>query len=446
MKQNLVILADDLSGAADCAVPFARSGVPAEVFLQPELVQETEGHVVSVDLNTRELTPDEAIQATSRALTLIPADDGTVWYRKIDSILRGNIGPDVLATLRGIGDRRIIFCAPAFPDTGRTTVNGTVFVNGVPLEKSGIRHRWPKSLTQLFAEVGLQTRLVPSEVVRSGSTNLVKHLKNTSEVTVALLDAETNGDLSVIAQAGLQIRQEIIFVGSAGLAHQIAALWRRETNGRDELPLVRAEVPDSFTRPTPGPAEARPYRTDKPVLIVIGSKSPVSRTQFEQLSNSGGVDVLQVKISALQSGGDSAIVAAVSRALVNGRDLAITTELPDSVNDGGTCGAVAREGGREAHAIIGSQEGAALMRILGTTLRPFLHKFSSLILTGGETARGVLTPSGIGRLRMLDEIEPGVPLCLSLGNLEIPIIMKAGAFGTPSTLLHALHFLRSHKE
>jgi D-threonate/D-erythronate kinase len=434
MKQNLVILADDLSGAADCAVPFARSGVPTEVFLQPELVQETEGRVVSVDLNTRELTPGEAIQATSRALTLIPAVNGTVWYRKIDSILRGNIGPDVLATLRGIGDRRIIFCAPAFPDTGRTTVNGSVFVNGVSLEKSGIRHRWPKSLAELFAEVGLQTRLVLSEVVRSGPTNLVKHLKYTSEVTVALLDAETNDDLSVIAEAGLQIRQELIFVGSAGLAHQIAALWGRETNGKDELPLVRAEAPDSFTSSTPGPAGARPNRTDKPILIVIGSKSPVSRAQFEQLSTKGGVDVLQIKISALQSGDDPAIIAAVSRALVNRRDLVITTELPDSLSEGA------------AHATIGSQEGAALMRILGTTLRPFLHRFASLILTGGETARGVLTPSGIGRLRMLDEIEPGVTLSLSLGNPEIPIIMKAGAFGGPATLLNALHFLRSHKE
>jgi uncharacterized protein YgbK (DUF1537 family) len=429
MKQNLVILADDLSGAADCAVPFARSGVPTEVFLQPELVQETEGRVVSVDLNTRELTPGEAVQATSLALTLIPAVDGTVWYRKIDSTLRGNIGPDVLATLRGIGDRRIIFCAPAFPDTGRTTVNGSVFVNGVSLEKSGIRHRWPKSLAELFAEVGLQTRLVPSEVVRSGPTNLVKHLKYTSEVTVALLDAETNDDLSVIAQAGLQIRHELIFVGSAGLAHQIAALWGRQTNGRDERPIIGAEAPDSFTRSTPGPAGA-----DKPILIVIGSKSPVSRVQFEQLSYRGGVDVLQLKISALQSSDDPAIIAAVSRALVNRRDLVITTELLDSLSEG------------EARATIGSQEGAALMRILGTTLRPFLHRFSSLILTGGETARGVLTPSGIGRLRMLEEIEPGVTLSLSLGTPEIPIIMKAGAFGAPASLLNALHFLRNHEE
>jgi uncharacterized protein YgbK (DUF1537 family) len=167
---------------------------------------------------------------------------------------------------------------------------------------------------------------------------------------------------------------------------------------------------------------------------VIGSKSPVSRAQFEQLSDRGGVDVLEVKISALQSADDPAIIAAVSRALVNRRDLVITPELPDSLSEG------------EARATIGSQEGAALMRILGTTLRPFLHRFAALILTGGETARGVLTPSGIGRLSMLDEIEPGVTLSLNLGNPEIPIIMKAGAFGAPATLLNALHFLRSHQE
>ena len=104
MKQHLVILADDLTGAADCAVPFVRSGFPTEVFLQPELVKETDAPVVSVDLNTRELTPGQAVQATSRAFTLIPSTSSTVWYRKIDSTLRGNIGPDILASLRRLRD------------------------------------------------------------------------------------------------------------------------------------------------------------------------------------------------------------------------------------------------------------------------------------------------------------------------------------------------------
>jgi D-threonate/D-erythronate kinase len=85
------------------------------------------------------------------------------------------------------------------------------------------------------------------------------------------------------------------------------------------------------------------------------------------------------------------------------------------------------------------------MRNLGSMLSPFLDQFSALILTGGETGRGVLTQSGIGRLSMLDEVEPGVTLSESLSKPQIPIIMKAGAFGTPATLLNALNFLRSHK-
>jgi uncharacterized protein YgbK (DUF1537 family) len=135
MKQHLVILADDLSGATDCAVPFARSGLSTEVFLQPEFVTQSETPVVSVDLNSRELTPGQAVQATSRALNLIPATVDTIWYRKIDSTLRGNIGPDVLATWRRMRHKRVIFCAPAFPDTGRTTIRGEVFVDGVSLRK-----------------------------------------------------------------------------------------------------------------------------------------------------------------------------------------------------------------------------------------------------------------------------------------------------------------------
>jgi D-threonate/D-erythronate kinase len=479
MKQHLVILADDLTGAADCAVPFVRSGFPTEVFLQPELVKETDAPVVSIDLNTRELTPGQAVQATSRAFALIPSTSSTVWYRKIDSTLRGNIGPDILASLRSLRDKRTIFCAPAFPDTGRTTVNGKVFVNGLPLENSGIHDRSSKSLAELFAEVGLPTKLVPLDVIRGGPANLLNHLKSNSQVTVAILDAETNDDLSVIAQTGLQIRQELVFVGSAGLTHQIAALWGSEPlqPSRGDLlseeqpkqnstaPLIRYSECDVPNRSKIGNGLRLP---DKPILIVVGSKSAVSRAQCEQVADRGGADVLRAKISALKSG-DGTIVDAITRALVNRQDLVITTELPDEISEtkaGQHSPAEADEGSQvrsngsdrvrparvlhsPAQPDDGGSEarspGEALMRNLGGILRPFLDQFSALILTGGETSRGVLTQSGIGRLSMVDEIEPGVTLSVSLGKPEIPIVLKAGAFGAPATLLNALDFLRNHK-
>jgi uncharacterized protein YgbK (DUF1537 family) len=404
MKAHCIILADDLSGAADCAVPFARAGFSPEVFLQPECAARTDAPIVSIDLNTRELTPEQAVQVTSRTLRLIRSTRETVWYQKIDSTLRGNIGPDVLETVGAIPAKRVIFCAPAFPATGRTTIQGRVFVNGVPLEKSGVNTRWSsgKSISDLFAEVGLNTRAFSLDVIRPGSSNILRHLENSPGVTVAVCDAETNNDLLAVAKAGLQILEQSIFVGSAGLAHQIATLLGTEQR-----------------------FENHPLLPDKPILVVVGSKSPASRAQFEHLSNLSGINLLRLPVAALKSETDSSITDGLTSAVAGRQDLAITTELTESLSD---------------------QQGAALMQALGRKLKPFLDKFSALVLTGGETARGLLSESEIGRLRMMDEIEPGVTLSITAGKLELPIVMKAGAFGTQATLLNAAHFLRSRKK
>jgi uncharacterized protein YgbK (DUF1537 family) len=404
MKAHCIILADDLSGAADCAVPFARAGFSPEVFLQPECAARTDAPIVSIDLNTRELTPEQAVQVTSRTLRLIRSTRETVWYQKIDSTLRGNIGPDVLETVGAIPAKRVIFCAPAFPATGRTTIQGRVFVNGVPLEKSGVNTRWSsgKSISDLFAEVGLNTRAFSLDVIRPGSSNILRHLENSPGVTVAVCDAETNNDLLAVAKAGLQILEQSIFVGSAGLAHQIATLLGTEQR-----------------------FENHPLLPDKPILVVVGSKSPASRAQFEHLSNLSGINLLRLPVAALKSETDSSITDGLTSAVAGRQDLAITTELTESLSD---------------------QQGAALMQALGRKLKPFLDKFSALVLTGGETARGLLSESEIGRLRMMDEIEPGVTLSITAGKLELPIVMKAGAFGTQATLLNAVHFLRSRKK
>jgi D-threonate/D-erythronate kinase len=136
MKAHFTILADDLAGAADCAVPFARAGFFTEIFLYPEIFARTNPAVGAIDLHTRELAPDHADRLTSQALRLIRSDCETVWYRKVDSTLRGNVGADVLSTVSGIPGKRVVFCALAFPDAGRTTFRGKVFVNGMPLRKA----------------------------------------------------------------------------------------------------------------------------------------------------------------------------------------------------------------------------------------------------------------------------------------------------------------------
>ena len=62
------------------------------------------------------------------------------------------------------------------------------------------------------------------------------------------------------------------------------------------------------------------------------------------------------------------------------------------------------------------------------------------VLTGGETARAVLGARGIRVLRLLGEVEPGVPFALARdGTL---VCTKAGAFGGPQTLVHCVAHLK----
>jgi 4-hydroxythreonine-4-phosphate dehydrogenase len=57
---------------------------------------------------------------------------------------------------------------------------------------------------------------------------------------------------------------------------------------------------------------------------------------------------------------------------------------------------------------------------------------SHYVLTGGETARAVLGACGIRELRLLGEVEPGVPYGITRdGTL---VCTKAGGFGKPGTL------------
>jgi uncharacterized protein YgbK (DUF1537 family) len=62
------------------------------------------------------------------------------------------------------------------------------------------------------------------------------------------------------------------------------------------------------------------------------------------------------------------------------------------------------------------------------------------VLTGGETARAVLAARKIRSLRLLGEVEPGVPFGMARdGTL---ICTKAGAFGGPATLARCVARLK----
>lgn len=125
----LAILADDLTGALDSAAPFAGRGLRTEVALAGDMIADIVAgcpDVISINLNTREISADAAREATAAAMALLPAS--VHLFKKVDSRLKGNI----VAELDAIPFSGALV-APAIPEFGRIVESGRVSGFGVDL-------------------------------------------------------------------------------------------------------------------------------------------------------------------------------------------------------------------------------------------------------------------------------------------------------------------------
>ena len=128
---RVLVLADDLTGASDTVVSFARSGWSALLSLAGGWRERPAQDAVALSLDTRR--DPEAAAITARAAHDLAGDR---LYLKIDSTVRGRVAEQVAGALAGRRRTRpgsfAVLC-PAYPAMGRTVEDGHVLVDGVPV-------------------------------------------------------------------------------------------------------------------------------------------------------------------------------------------------------------------------------------------------------------------------------------------------------------------------
>ncbi len=409
---DTVIIADDLSGAADCGIACAAAGHETIVVLG-ERPDEPSCRVLAIDADTRGRDRDAAAAETAR-LARLHAPATRLLFRKLDSTLRGHVAAELAALLavrREAGPATVLLAA-AFPATGRTTRDGVQLLDGVPLQDTVIWQRERMTgiafLPDILGTAGLRTVVIGLEQVRAdGLRETIERLASDPVVDVLACDAETDDDLARIASAAIGFGPSLIWAGAAGLAAGLARLLRH------------ADPSASRPQPLPfGPMQG-------PVLFVVGSLSAVSARQVAALSVLSGVEPLVVAPAVLRQGDGSPawrqVEDALDRALGSGRDVVVSLAAEPDADP---------------------REGLALCHALARLAAPHADRIGALVSAGGETARAVLLAFGATGLRLQGEIEAGVPLAVAEGGRAVPVITKAGAFGRDDTLLRcraALH-------
>ncbi|MFJ9828593.1 four-carbon acid sugar kinase family protein [Streptomyces sp. NPDC101160] len=301
---TVVVLADDLTSAADGAAPFRRSGHRARVLFRP--APAVGDGVTAVDLGTRIVDETGAAARTRRAAATYA--DAELVLKTVDSTLRGHVAAELRAALAGSG-RRAAILAPAFPAEGRTTVAGVQYVRGVRVDASEFARdpAHPVRTADLARVLPEAVLVEPEPAGLAGLPRLVE--KGGVFVCSAVSDADLDAVVAALPRA-----EEVLWVGSPGLADALARAHSRN---------LAATLPEL-------PPVHRP-------LAVVGSANPASRRQLAALRPVG-----------------AAVHTPEERAADPAEPLVrLTEEVRERVRDGQADGLVLT-GGETAAAVLGA--------------------------------------------------------------------------------------------
>jgi uncharacterized protein YgbK (DUF1537 family) len=423
---QIIIIADDLTGAADTGVVFAQAGLTTLIALHgtfgetPRRGVSTAARrtpkfpdcdVLALSTESRQVSREEAAERVRRACRGLSADELVCVYKKMDSTLRGHPAAELAAIMEVLKIERAAV-APAFPAQGRTTVGGRQLAGGTPVERTAFGRDVPDSdLVELFRKAagGRQVRRVGRESVLSEA-----FLPGRDDSGIVVADAETDADLLTIAQAAVQSGVRL-FCGSAGLARALVK--------------VLALRPVSPT-PTPLPSPRGP------VLVVAGSRHPSTAREVEFARRKGAA---VVRPGPAFFGGDMGVeIREASEHLRAGRDVVLTTVGSDDSPLGGP--AVAERLAQMVRRLVVGDGGRSSCK------QPVPDVMvGGLVLTGGDIAAAVCAALEVSAIWLRSEVQPGVPFGILIDGARsgLCVVTKAGGFGGDDTLFAAIGYLNT---
>jgi len=117
------VIADDLTGAAEIGAVGWRHGLRAEIVLAGE--PSKEAGLVCVDTDSRSCDPNEAAHRAASAARLLRHCGADWFYKKTDSVLRGNVTPEIEAIVAEL-DFRGVLLVPANPSLAGSQAPATL--------------------------------------------------------------------------------------------------------------------------------------------------------------------------------------------------------------------------------------------------------------------------------------------------------------------------------
>lgn len=429
MPQRCLLIADDLTGGADAGAQFAKRGLRTFlVSLGPDgkldLDKFQHYDVLAINTDSRTLTPQQAFARVLGLLNPYQEVSFPIIYKKIDSTLRGNIGYEIDALLEKTNSA-LSFVAPSYPEQNRRLVGGILIVGEKPLALTEVARNTPSPVQESHVYKILQNQSrnsvgwIDLTHVASAPETLKKRIEEAEHQghRIIIFDAVSRQDLANIAEVGFSFKKIPIWVGSAGLAEEVA---------KKIAPSDRA-----LSLPFSG------QRVFKHLLVVSGTASSVTRQQIQRIEQSGfpSYTISQKLLEENETIGKperGRLIENLSKALSRGK--VILKTIPELLSP------VPSKDTPIHHKIVKTLADLAVSSMEGAKVDSY---HLALVLTGGETAQKVLNRLGNEGMEIEGELFGGIVKGVLVGGKwdGLTVITKAGAFGREDALEKIVTFL-----
>ena len=386
----IVVLADDLTGAAEiCAIGRAH-GLTAVVALSTESLPRDVSLLV-FDTDSRLNPPDEAARKVRHIIEHLPAGWNQRVFKKTDSVLRGPVVAELEAAATALGTDKILL-APANPSLGRKILGSLYSINDVPLHQTAFARdpHHPAHSAHIAALLGPTTTL-PLVLARPGMTL----------PSLGLIVAEAASPAEVAHWASLLQPGTLPAGGADFFQAYLASL------GLQEKPTAAFNTP----------------ATAGPSLIISGTTSTTGES-LRKTARDSGLPVFPIPPALLDAGESFETIIKmwadhIRRALVtHGIAIAVVDQpLSDSPQ-------------------ISSAIRRAFARL--ATLLDQHRAFHHLLVDGGATAAAVTRSLAWHQLSTAAVWAPGVVSLQPLAAPDVLLTLKPGSYAWPAPLWEKL--------
>ena len=435
----LGIVADDLTGATTTGVLLARSGVKTKVYFHEEAVNKTtdesekdaEGAIV-ISSNSRAYKPEKAYETVKFATEVLIGQNCRYFQKRIDTTMRGGIGAEIDAMLSVLGEDTVAIVVPAMPKSRRILVGGYSIIDGTALVNTPVAKDVRTPVTEnyiprlLEAQTKENVALVPLEKVLEGSAAVAEDMRKKREngSRVLVVDAITEQDVSVIAEACIKLQWNIVSVDPGPFTAELAR--QRGLAGQEQDGLYSLNVKEK--------ASVKDGRT---VLVAAGSATEVTKRQMQFLFENTDARQISVNPARLLAGAEEAaeeIEKSVNKAVEILKD---QKNIPAIVFETALHGTLLNLD--EEDRVHGYPNGMSADKInegLGVIVQKVLdlsgkNRIAGLYMTGGDTMVHVCRKLGTECLEVLDYVIPQTDVSkLADGKYQgMTVIGKGGMTG-----------------